>query len=36
MKGINLEKLNDEGVESLPLKERRQFLQFGLSVSGVF
>jgi len=36
MKGINLEKLNDEGIDSLPLKERRQFLQFGLSISGVF
>ena len=36
MKGINLEKLNDEGVEILPSKERRQFLQFGLSISGVF
>jgi Fe-S-cluster-containing dehydrogenase component len=36
MKGKNLDKLNDEGIESLPLKDRRQFLQFGLSIAGVF
>jgi protein NrfC len=32
----NLERLNDEGVDSLSVKERRRFLQFGLSISGVF
>jgi Fe-S-cluster-containing dehydrogenase component len=36
MKVKNLEKLNNEGIESLPSKERRRFLQFGLSITGVF
>ncbi len=36
MKVEDLENLNDEGVESLPSKERRRFLKFGLSITGVF
>ncbi|MCB2182042.1 MAG: 4Fe-4S dicluster domain-containing protein [Desulfobulbaceae bacterium] len=32
----DLEKLKNEGVESLPSDERRSFLKFGLSVTGVF
>lgn len=36
MKISDLEKLNNEGVETLPSSERRSFLKFGLSVTGVF
>jgi len=36
MKISDLEKLKNEGVENLPSRERRRFLQFGLSVTGVF
>lgn len=36
MKGINLDKLKNEGVKTLASKERRQFLKFGLTVTGVF
>ncbi len=36
MKVKDLEKLENEGVENLPSEERRRFLQFGLSVTGVF
>jgi Fe-S-cluster-containing dehydrogenase component len=36
MKGIELDKLKNEGVETLFSKERRQFLRFGLTVTGVF
>lgn len=36
MKINTLDKLDDEGVESLPSKERRRFLQFGLCITGVF
>ncbi len=36
MKVKDLEKLENEGVEVLPSEERRRFLQFGLSVTGVF
>lgn len=36
MKGIQLDKLKNEGPETLSLKERRQFLKFGLVVTGVF
>lgn len=36
MKVKDLEKLENEGVEALPSEERRRFLQFGLSVTGVF
>lgn len=36
MKGINLDKLKNEGIETLASKERRQFLKFGLTVTGVF
>lgn len=36
MKIENLEKLNNEGVENLPSKERRLFLKFGLNITGVF
>jgi Fe-S-cluster-containing dehydrogenase component len=36
MKGIKLDKLKNEGVETLASKERRQFLRFGLTVTGVF
>lgn len=35
-KTIQLDKLNNEGVATLPSKERRQFLRFGLAVTGVF
>lgn len=31
-----LEKLQNEGVETLPSEERRKFLRFGLAVTGVF
>ncbi len=36
MKISDLEKLKNEGVENLPSEERRSFLKFGLSVTGVF
>lgn len=36
MKIDELKKLKNEGVESLPSEERRKFLRFGLSVTGVF
>jgi len=36
MKISDLEKLKNEGVENLPSNERRSFLKFGLSVTGVF
>lgn len=36
IKGIQLDKLKDEGVETLDSKDRRQFLKFGLTVTGVF
>ncbi|MEN8139625.1 MAG: 4Fe-4S dicluster domain-containing protein [Thermodesulfobacteriota bacterium] len=36
MKVDDLEKLKNEGVENLPSEERRRFLQFGLTVTGVF
>jgi protein NrfC len=36
MKGIQLDKLKNEGVDTLPSQERRQFLKFGLTVTGVF
>lgn len=36
MKVKDFEKLENEGVETLPSEERRRFLQFGLSVTGVF
>jgi Fe-S-cluster-containing dehydrogenase component len=36
MKINELEKLKNEGTETLPSAERRRFLQFGLSVTGVF
>ncbi len=36
MKMKDLEKLNDEGIENIPSEERRKFLKFGLSVTGVF
>ncbi len=36
MKVKDLEKLHNEGVENIPSKERRRFLQFGLSITGVF
>ncbi len=36
MKINELEKLENEGVESLPSEERRRFLRFGLAVTGVF
>ncbi len=36
MKVEDLEKLENEGLENLPSGERRRFLQFGLSVTGVF
>ncbi|MBU0942959.1 MAG: 4Fe-4S dicluster domain-containing protein [Proteobacteria bacterium] len=36
MKIKDLEKLDNEGVENLSSKERRRFLQFGLSITGVF
>lgn len=36
MKIDELKKLKDEGTETLPSAERRNFLRFGLSVTGVF
>jgi len=36
MKISELEKLKNEGVDTLPSEERRKFLRFGLSVTGVF
>jgi protein NrfC len=36
MKRINMDKLKNEGIEMLASKERRQFLKFGLTVTGVF
>jgi protein NrfC len=36
MKGIQLSTLKNEGVETLISKERRQFLKFGLTITGVF
>lgn len=36
MKIKELEKLKNEGVECISSKERRRFLQFGLSITGVF
>jgi len=36
MKRIQLDKLKNEGVASLTSKERRRFLKFGLTVTGVF
>ena len=36
MKIDDLEKLENEGVETLPSEERRRFLRFGLAVTGVF
>lgn len=36
MKIKDLEKLKNEGIETLPSDERRNFLKFGLSVTGVF
>ncbi len=36
MKIDELKKLENEGVESIPSEERRKFLRFGLSVTGVF
>lgn len=36
MRISELEKLANEGVETLPSEERRNFLKFGLSVTGVF
>ena len=36
MKVKNLKNLDNEGVETLPSKERRRFLQLGLSITGVF
>ncbi len=36
LKVDDLEKLEDEGIKSLPSEERRRFLQFGLTVTGVF
>lgn len=36
MKVDDLEKLENEGIETLPSEERRRFLQFGLTVTGVF
>ena len=36
MKIKNLEKLKNEGVENLPSEERRRFLKFGLTITGVF
>jgi Fe-S-cluster-containing dehydrogenase component len=36
MKTIQIDKLEDEGIETLLSKERRQFLKFGLAVTGVF
>lgn len=36
MKISDLEKLPNEGVETLPSEERRSFLRFGLAVTGVF
>ncbi|MFZ5774222.1 MAG: 4Fe-4S dicluster domain-containing protein [Thermodesulfobacteriota bacterium] len=36
MKIDDLEKLKNEGVDTLPSEERRRFLRFGLAVTGVF
>ena len=36
MKINDVKKLKNEGVDSLPSEERRKFLRFGLSVTGVF
>ncbi|MEW6501115.1 MAG: 4Fe-4S dicluster domain-containing protein [Thermodesulfobacteriota bacterium] len=36
MKISDVEKLDNEGAETLPSEERRRFLQFGLAVTGVF
>ena len=36
MKGIKLDTLQNEGVDTLLSKERRQFMRFGLAVTGVF
>jgi protein NrfC len=36
MKINELKKLKNEGVESLPSEERRKFLRFGMSLTGVF
>ncbi|MDH3392795.1 MAG: 4Fe-4S dicluster domain-containing protein [Desulfobulbaceae bacterium] len=36
MKIKDLNKLDNEGADSLPSEERRRFLRFGLTVSGVF
>ena len=36
MKISELEKLPNEGVDTLPSEERRRFLRFGLAVTGVF
>ncbi len=36
MKIEDLKKLKNEGVENIPSVERRQFLQFGLAITGVF
>ena len=36
MKISDLEKLKNEGVESLPSEDRRKFLRFGFAVTGVF
>lgn len=36
METKNLKKLENEGVECISSKERRRFMQFGLSITGVF
>lgn len=33
---IDLEKLNNEGVENIPMQERRNFLKMGLALTGIF
>ena len=35
-KGIHLDKLKNEGIDTLFSKERRQFMKFGLVITGVF
>ena len=36
MKIEELEKLENEGADNVPLKERRTFLKAGLAITGVF
>lgn len=36
MKKLNFDKLENEGIENVPMQERRDFLKMGLMITGVF